>query len=118
GGGTINVANGNSDTFSGIISGSTGLAVNNGTTGTEILSGANTFTGGIAVDGAILSVATGGASGSNLSSNAVTLKTGTLLANGTGQTISNAITLGTGGGTINVANGNSDTFSGIISGST
>ncbi len=111
--------NNTSTTFSGDIINDVGvLSLTKTGTGTLILSGANTYTGTTTVDGGTLSVTTGGASGDNLSSGAVTLENDAiLLANGSGDTISNAITLGSGGGTINVADSASDTFSGVIGGS-
>ena len=102
------------NTYAGAMSGTGSLTINSGT---EVLSGANTFSGGIAVtSGGTLSATTGGTSGTNLSTNTVTLANGTLLINGTGNTLSNGIALSSGGGTVNVANGNSDTLSGVIGG--
>jgi hypothetical protein len=60
-------------------------------------------------------VASGGVSGSNLSSGAVTLSGGTLLDTATG-TLGNAITLGAGTNTLAAATGVTATFSGAISG--
>ncbi|WP_128113635.1 beta strand repeat-containing protein [Polynucleobacter necessarius] len=104
-------------TFNGIISGAgTGaLAVGDATnTGTIVFGGANTYTGGTSVNAGTLSTATGGSSGTNLSSGTVTLNGGSLYANTSGNTISNALTLSA---NTTIGGAGALTLSGAIAGS-
>jgi autotransporter-associated beta strand protein len=79
-------------TFSGVISGGGGIRrVNAG--GTTVLTGANTYSGGTAIDGGTLLV--NNASGSGTGTGAVVVNTGGTLG-GTGS-LSGAVTLNTGG---------------------
>uniref|UniRef100_UPI0039AED4A9 Ig-like domain-containing protein n=1 Tax=Shewanella baltica TaxID=62322 RepID=UPI0039AED4A9 len=95
-------------TLSGVISGTGALSKING--GKLVLSGTNTFSGGLSVAG------TNGVSvdsSANLGSGAVTLNPSTIITlTGTAQTITNAIVL-TGDATI--TNANAMTISGVIS---
>jgi filamentous hemagglutinin family protein len=84
--------------------------------GTWTLTGANTFTGGTTINGGVLSIASGGTAGTNLSTGAVTLAGGALLDTAT-STISNAITLGVGSNAVAAATTKTATFSNVISGS-
>lgn len=120
GGGNI-VTGANAWTLSGTISGAGLLTLSNG--GTVVLSGANTYTGGISlVDDTTLKVSapTNLASGTitfGLASGTGTTNNGTLDLTGTtaAETAANAIVLNAGGGTI-VTGPDAWTLTGIISG--
>lgn len=117
-GGFLLTAGGNdvSTTFSGVLSGSGGLAKQG--TGTFTLMGTNTFSGDVAVDGGTLAVA-GGAAIDDLA--AVSLASGTLLAMGGNETIgslSGAGNVNNGGFALTTGGDDtSTTFSGAMSGS-
>ncbi|WP_193747550.1 Ig-like domain-containing protein [Cellvibrio sp. OA-2007] len=97
-------------TLSGNISGSGALNKTSG--GTLVLSGTNSFSGGLSISG------TNGVSvtdSSNLGSGTVTINPSSLLTlTGTAQTITNAIALA---GDATISNANAMTISGVISGS-
>ncbi|MDR3424932.1 MAG: autotransporter-associated beta strand repeat-containing protein [Alphaproteobacteria bacterium] len=118
-GGELSVANGMTDTFSGNISGTSGLNINTGTTtGTVTLSGTNTsFSGNIVVESGTLAVG----NGTNLGSGIVYLTTAAALQiNGTGA-VGNTIWANGGGtsgeGTLGI-NAGGVTLSGALGNST
>ncbi len=112
----------NATTLSGVISGSGPLIINGGgTSGTVILSGTNTNTGGDTISGGVLSIATDSTSGNSAlgtQTNALTINGGTLQMTGSAQSDSRAITLGANGGTIAVTGANVYTLSGVVNGGT
>ena len=81
--------------------------------GTVVLSGVNTFTGAVAVNGGTLSIAAD--SGLGFGTATVTLAAGTTLQVTGTDTINNTFTLG-GDATVDVGNALTATFSGIIGG--
>ena len=113
---TLAVADGAAATdllISGVISGDGGAITKTGA-GTLILTGANSFTAGVTVNGGTLTVGNGSALGSGtLALNGTTLNnTGVSLA------LSNAITVGSGGATIGLGSGAGNlTLSGTLGGS-
>jgi autotransporter-associated beta strand protein len=129
---TLNLAGGNitvdpalTGTINSVLAGTSGLTVNPTAglgTGTLVLGGANTFTGGVAVQAGTLRFANDSALGA--AANSITLGTGSVAGGlsytGNTATISRAIALGTstsGSGVINVATaGQTLTLSGVISG--
>jgi outer membrane autotransporter protein len=105
---TLALANA-ADTFSGVIGGTGGLAVNGGI---ETLTGANSFTGGTSVNGAVLAVNSDAALGAP--TGGLALSNGTLnalasLSSARAVTLAGSNTIGTGGNTV--------TLSGIAAGS-
>ncbi|WP_130619115.1 autotransporter-associated beta strand repeat-containing protein [Dyella amyloliquefaciens] len=112
GGGTIDVAPAGTFAASGVIGGTGSLTKVD--TGTLVLSGANTYTGGTAINGGTLQVSAdnnlGAATGS------LSLDSGTLAVTGPGFTLARSVTLNTGGGTIDVAPAGTLTVSGVIGG--
>jgi autotransporter-associated beta strand protein len=106
-GGTFDTA-GTTSTLAGLISG-TG-ALTKISSGTLVLTGANTYTGGTVINGGVLQVS----SESNLGGTAgpLTLNGGTLQTAGA-LTDSRAVLLGSNGGTIDT-DGNNDVFSGVF----
>ena len=105
--GVVTVTNvADSATISAIIAGTTGL--NKVGAGTLIVSGANTFTGGVSITGGTLSV--GADAGLGAGANGVTIDGGALQATGI-FTSARAVTLGAAGGTVNVTTGNNLTLS-------
>lgn len=111
GGGTIQTTTGKSNGFSGIVGG-TGKLTKNGD-GTLTLSGANTYTGGTALDGGIVSAK----ADDNLGAltGALSFGGGTLLLTESFDN-SRSVTLGANGGTIQTTTGKSNSFSGVIDG--
>jgi autotransporter-associated beta strand protein len=110
-------ANGFDSTLSGNITGTGGFMVTDSSLsgGILTLTGMNTYSGATTVENsAILSLQ----SGQNIGSNGLFLNGGTLQANagGTGLSLSQAVTLGSNGGTFD-ANGLNSTLAGVISGS-
>ena len=83
--------------------------------GTWTLTGSNTYTGGTTVNGGVLSIASGGTSGTNLSTGNLTLAGGALLDTAT-STIGNAISLGAGVNTLAAATTKTATFSNAVNG--
>jgi autotransporter-associated beta strand protein len=116
---TIGSDNSNS-AFSGVIE--EGISVTKAGTGTLVLSGANTYTGGTTIDAGILQVGVdtvgshGAITSSAIGTGALTLDGGTLQFGGA-YTIANDIALGTSSGTID-ANGYFVQLRGDITGST
>jgi autotransporter-associated beta strand protein len=95
-----------------------GSGIVNPISGIVTLTGLNTYSGGTRIGGGTLSVSSGGISGTNLSIGEVTINGGTLLLNTNGNTISNAIVLGSGTtNKIAASSGISAILSGEISGS-
>ena len=109
---TLIAGTANSTSFAGVISG-TGGFIKQGT-GTLILTGNNTYSGGTSFNGGIVAVDNEG----NLGTGALSFNAGTLeaLAVGGGITSSKAITLDAGGGTFLADAGTTSTLSGVISG--
>ena len=118
GSGTITINNMNSDSFAGIISGTGGLTKTG--TGTQTLSGGNTFTGKVQINQGTLSIgAESGLGGTvaSLTADQLQFGGGTLSVN-TGFAMSNnrGITLNSGGGTIDVASSQTLGIGGVITG--
>ncbi|MBN9541180.1 MAG: autotransporter-associated beta strand repeat-containing protein, partial [Alphaproteobacteria bacterium] len=102
-------------TFSGVISGSGGLSVGGGAGATYTLSGTNTYSGGTALNSNIILSVSSDANLGNVNGG-LTLDNATLAFGASFNLASTrAITIGAGGGTINVG-GNNTTISGAISG--
>ncbi len=111
--GTLDMAQTAGSTLSSAISG-TGSLIDNGTAGTTlVLTGSNTFNGGITLNSGILSVSAEGNLGN--STNRLTLNGGELLSSAAFLTDSRPVTLSGPGGTIDI-HGGQDSFSGVISG--
>ena len=106
-GGTIDVATGKDQSFSGILSG-TGSLTKTGS-GALTLTGTNTYSGGTFLNSGTVLVS----SDTNLGTAALTFNGGTLSLAGN---LTKAATLATNGGTINVAANTNQTYSGVISG--
>jgi autotransporter-associated beta strand protein len=127
GGGTIDVANGTTLTASGVVSGGRlTLANSDGGNGVLILSGANTFTSGVAINGGVVRLGNNGAFGT-LGFNTLSFgsaATQTLQINGartitvaglTSAATTSVIENGAAGAaTLNVYNGASNTYAGVI----
>ena len=118
GSGTITINNSGSDSFAGIISGTGGLTKTG--IGTQTLSGGNAFTGKVQINQGTLSIgAESGLGGTVASPTADQLQFGggTLAVN-TGFVMSNnrGIALNSGGGTIDVASGQTLGIGGVITG--
>ena len=115
---TVDVASGSTDTFGGAIqnggigSGTDGSLVLNGS-GTLVLTGANSFSGGVNLNSGTLTIDSASAIGTGtLGFNGGTLKAGS------GLSIANNVTIGAGGGSGTIdANGNDVTLANTISGS-
>jgi autotransporter-associated beta strand protein len=114
-GGSMEVAAGSTKAMSGVLSDETGASGAFGKvgSGTLILSGTNTYTGGTAVHGGTLQIS----SDSNLgaSTGGVTLNGGTL-ATTADITSSRAVSLGSSNGTVDTASATTLTLSGVIAG--
>ena len=92
-----------SGTISGKLAGASGLIKT--TSGTVVLSGANTFTGPVAVNAGVLSFASGPNLGDASSTNVVAINGGTLRYSGASSaSASQNVTVGISGGTIDAAN--------------
>ena len=118
GSGTITINNMNSDSFAGIISGTGGL-IKTGT-GTQTLSGGNSFTGKVQISQGTLSIGAESGLGGTVTSRTddqLQFGGGTLAVN-TGFVMSNnrGIALNSGGGTIDVASGQTLGIGGVITG--
>jgi fibronectin-binding autotransporter adhesin len=103
---------GTASTLSGTISGIGSLTM--GGSGTLLLTGVNTYSGGTSLNGGIVAVNNDG----NLGTGALSFNGGTLeaLTAGGGITSAKAVTLNAGGGTFLADIGTSSTLSGAISG--
>ncbi|MBS0626155.1 MAG: autotransporter-associated beta strand repeat-containing protein [Verrucomicrobia bacterium] len=120
--GTLTIGNGNSQTFSGVISGSGGVTL---TSGTQTFSGLNIYSGGTTINGGTLTagVATTSSNGAFGNNSAVTIASGGTLALGTFNNTIGSLSgvsgsfINLGSGILTISNGGSQTFSGIISGS-
>jgi fibronectin-binding autotransporter adhesin len=115
GGATIDVIVGKSAIYSGAVNNATGNtgALTKTDDGKLTLSGANGYSGGTAINGGVLSVT----SEANLGSDGLTFSSGTLqLAESC--TITKAASIYNGGGTIDVIEGKSATYSGVIGNAT
>jgi autotransporter-associated beta strand protein len=112
-GGGVAVGTGVTATLSGAISGS-GLLSKTGA-GTLTLSGTQTATGGLSVTGGTVKISTA----ANMVGGTLTLDGGTLDVGDNNLTLSNALVIGSAGGTINVdtVNNNGLTLSGAVTGS-
>lgn len=114
-GGAMEVASGATQTLSGVLSdetGATGSFTKSGD-GTLVLTGTNKHTGGTAVTGGTLQIA----SDANLgdATGGLTLDGGTLEASAS-MTTARTVTVGAGGGTVTIGAGNTMTMSGVTSG--
>jgi len=107
-----------SGTISGKLAGASGLIKT--TSGTVVLSGANTFTGPVAVNAGVLSFASGPNLGDASSTNVVAINGGTLRYSGASSaSASQNVTVGISGGTIDAANKTGTlTLSGGLTGTT
>ena len=112
GGGTFLADTSTSSTLSGTISGIGALSKSG--SGTLVLTGVNTYSGGTSFNGGIVAVNSDG----NLGTGTLSFNGGILgaLAAGGGITSSKAVTLDAGGGTFLADTGTSSTLSGTISG--
>ncbi|MCL2639552.1 MAG: autotransporter-associated beta strand repeat-containing protein, partial [Phycisphaerales bacterium] len=99
-------------TFGGIISGS-GAVTSTGT-GTIVLTGANAYSGGTTISGGVLQISADNNLGAV--SGLLTLSGGGTLATTANISMIRNVTLGTGGGLLNVASGTTLTMNGVISG--
>lgn len=112
----LTLSNGGGNTFAGSITGSGGLIL---TTGTQILSGSNSYQGSTTLNGGTLEA---GAAEAFSNQSAVTVASGaTLSLNGFNNAIKSlsgvsGSNVNLGSGVLTIANGNSQTFSGSITG--
>jgi fibronectin-binding autotransporter adhesin len=113
-GGTIDVASGQTMNYGGIIANVTAQtgALTKTDTGTLVLSGANTYTGGTSITGGVLSISADNNLGA---SGGITLGGGTLNATGN-VSGSRAVTLNTGTDTFNIASGMTFNETGLFTG--
>ena len=105
---TVGTHNG-SGSFSGVISGTNGVLVKNGS-GTQVLTGNNTYTGTTTVSGGTLQVGNGGTSGT-LGTGAVTNNANLVFTRSDAYTIPNTIT---GTGTMTATSGDNLTIGGSV----
>ena len=111
---TLTLNGAGTQTYAGILTNGAGtLALTMGG-GTEILTGANTFTGSVTLTGGTLNAATAGIDGSS-TANGIVFNGGTLQAATGGISTGKAVSM-TGAGTFDT-NGNTSTLSGAITGS-
>ena len=111
-GATVDTASGATGTLDGVISGG---ALTKSGAGTLTLGGTNLFTGGVALTGGTLNVATDANLGAG--ANTLTMSAGTTLGlTGSGFSSSRAITLGGSGATVDTGTGAAGTLNGVISG--
>ncbi|MGO8897425.1 MAG: autotransporter-associated beta strand repeat-containing protein, partial [Isosphaeraceae bacterium] len=118
-GGTIDAAGGTTLTYGGIAAGSGSLIETD--TGTLVLSGANTYSGTTTLNGGTLKIAADnnlGHAPTSATPGSLTLSGGTLATTASFTlTTDRGISLGTSGGTIDVASGTTLTYGGIAAGS-
>jgi autotransporter-associated beta strand protein len=121
--GSITVANTGGTTYtfadggSGVIAGNTGLTMTSDGTGTLVIGTHNTFSGPVSITGGTVSISSSDNLGNGAAGNSVTLAGGTLRATATldlGAT--RPVTLGSGGGTLDVALSTTLTVSGAVGG--
>jgi autotransporter-associated beta strand protein len=117
-GGTIDVASGATLTYIGVAAGTGGLTKIE--SGTLVLGGSNTYSGGSTLSGGTLSIAADsnlGAAPSAATPGALTINGGTLATTGTFTLNANrGISLGTSGATIDAASGTILSYNGIAAG--
>ena len=117
-GGTIDVAAGTILTYNGIAAGTGGLTKTD--TGTLVLGGANTYSGGTTVSAGKLSIASDnnlGIAPSSATPGSLTLSAGTLATTGSFTLSANrGVSLGASGGTIDAASGTALTYNGVAAG--
>ena len=111
GGGNFNITS--NTTLSSIISGSGGLTLVSTSTGTLVLTGANSYSGGTNINAGTISVNANGTLPA--ANNTISFNGGTLAVTAN-TTVGNAITLNSGGGTLSVVATQSLTLLGVISG--
>ncbi len=113
---TLTVGDANNYAFSGIITGSTNL-VKQGT-GTQTLSGANTYSGSTAINNGVLSISASSNLGDGSAANTISINGGRLRDTGAGVNlgVNRTVTIGALGATIEVTTGASLTVPGAISG--
>ena len=117
---TLTIGGGVNSTFGGVIQDGAGkVALIKRNPDILTLTGSNTYSGGTTVNAGTLSIASGGVSGTNLSTSVVTINGGTLLLNTTGNTISNEIAISSNANNkIAAISGITATLSGLIRGQT
>ena len=113
---TLTVGDANSYAFSGVITGSTNL-VKQGT-GTQTLSGANTYSGLTAINNGVLSITASSNLGDGSATNTISINGGKLRDTGAGVNlgVNRSVTIGGSGGTIEVTTGASLSIPGAVSG--
>ena len=113
---TLTVGDANNYAFGGVITGSINL-VKQGT-GTQTLSGANTYSGFTAINNGVLSISASSNLGDGSATNTISINGGKLRNTGAGVNlgVNRAVTIGASGGTIEVTAGASLTVPGAVSG--